>query len=190
MSAKWKPLAGLALVILSIAAMYMWESRWRGRMMLSSVLVFSQDVAYGEIIGPEHFKNIDITPGSMIEGALKSGDEQTLYGLEAAVSVRENQQVLPEYFKTAVPLPEGYASFVIERDWICSQSILDEVDDTVALYLVEGGKYLGSYRIRVLSEAGISDLEIACSLQDYLVIRGAALAKGEGSIVIVNEAYK
>ena len=81
------------------------------------------------------------------------------------------------------------ASFVIEREWVCSQSILDETGDMVGLYLVQTGDYLGSYRIKVLPSSD-SQLELAASFRDYLLIRSAALAGGPGSIIVVNQVCK
>jgi len=186
---RLKQWAGIGLVALSIAAMFLWESSFREKLMFRSVPVLAQDLAAGELITEDLIKLVKLTPESMVDGAADSQEAQGYIGMKAAVQLHKNQQLLPEYFSSDPPPSEGSASFVIESGWICSQSSLDEVGDKVSLYLVGSGEYLGTYRIRVLPSRD-TQLELAAEFSDYLLIRGAALANGEGSIIVINENCK
>ena len=186
---RWKQWAGLALVVLSIAAMYLWETSLREQVVYRNVLVCSRDIEAGDIIGPGDLRTIKFTPGSVLDGALGESGAALIIGKAARQPLRSGQQVLEEYFSVKPLPPEDYASFTIPSEWIFSQSSLNSAEDTVRLYIVKTGEYLGTYVIRVLPGQG-RDLEIACSLNDLLIIHRAVEAFGKHSIIIVNEAYK
>ena len=186
---KLKQWVGAGLIILSIAAMFFWETTIREKIAYRSVPVCAEDIAAGQTVTEGMFKLIKMTPGSVINGALKEEDVPAVYGFAASEDLKENQQLLWDYFSQEPPAAEGVASFVIDREWICSESILDEAGDTVDLYLVSTGAYLGSYRIKVLPSSD-RQLEIAAKFQDYLLIRAAAFAEGPGSIIVINKVCK
>jgi len=186
---KSRPWIGLLLVVLSIAAMYLWESGLRSRTELRKVVVFSKDIAAGEEIVPGSFRTIYTTPQSVVPGGLSEEEAGDLYGLVASAFFRENQQVLAEYFSPKAMAPPGTCSFPVESSWIGAVSRLNEVGDTVGIYLSDTGESLGSYRVRALP-TGSSSLEIACSLEQYLLIRTSALQRGPGSLIVANEEYK
>ncbi len=186
---KWRSILGIVLIIVSIAAMYLWETRLRDRVEMRSVLVFSGDVIPGEEIGPESFRLVRTSPEAVVPGGLAPSEAGSVYGLAASDYYRENQQVLAEYFSPKALAPEGYTSFPLESEWIAAISTLNKEDDLVGIYIAKTGEILGKYRVRVLPE-GARRLEIACSLEDYLLIRSAALQFGAGSLVVANDEYK
>ena len=186
---KLRPWIGVLLVVLSVAAMYIWETRLRSKVELRTVLVYSRDVEAGEEMAPDHFKLISTTPESVVPGGLSPEEVQSVYGLAASAFFHENQQVLADHFSPKALAPPGTCSFPIASSWIAAVSRLNEAGDMVRIYLVETGECLGSYRVRALPTGG-ADLEIACRLEDYLLIRSAALQRGPGSLIVANEAYK
>ena len=186
---KWRSILGIVLIIVSIAAMYLWETRLRDRVEMRSVLVFSRDVVPGEEIGPESFRLVRTSPEAVVAGGLAPSEAGSVYGLAASDYYRENQQVLAEYFSPKALAPEGYTSFPLESEWIAAISTLNKEDDLVGIYIAKTGESLGKYRVRVLPE-GARRLEIACSLEEYLMIRSAALQFGAGSLVVANDEYK
>ena len=186
---RWRSLIGIFLIVVSIAAMYLWETRLRDRVELRSVLVFAQDVVPGEEMGPESFRLVRTSPQAVVAGGLAASEAESVYGLAASAFYRENQQVLAEYFSPRALAPEGYTSFPIESEWIAAISTLNKEDDLVGIYIADTGESLGRYRIRVLPD-GSRKLEIACSLEEYLMIRSAALQLGAGSLVVANGEYK
>ena len=186
---RWRSLVGIVLVVVSIGAMYLWETKLRDRIELRTVLVFAEDVVPGEEMGPESFRLARTAPEAVVAGGLAPSEAGSVYGLAASDYYRKNQQVLEEYFSPKALAPEGYTSFPLESDWIAAISTLNKEDDLVAIYIASTGESLGKYRVRVLPE-GSRRLEIACSLDDYLMIRSAALAFGAGSLVVANDEYK
>lgn len=186
---KWRQWIGIGMIALSLAAMYLWETHIRENIIFRSIPVCSEDIAKGDILTEDKVKLIKVTPDSVVSHAADPGDYKRLIGMKALVPLYRNQQLLEECFSFDSPPEEGMASFVIEREWVCSQSILDETGDMVGLYLVQTGDYLGSYRIKVLPSSD-SQLELAASFRDYLLIRSAALAGGPGSIIVVNQVCK
>ena len=186
---RWRAAVGIALIVVSIAAMYLCETRLRGRVELRSVLVFAHDAAVGEVMSESSFRQINVPPEAVIKGGLAPSQAESVYGLAASSYFRENQQVLEEYFSPKALAPEGVTSFPLENEWIAAISTLNEEDDLVGIYLVKTGESLGKYRIRVLPEGGRGP-EIACSLEDYLMIRSAASQFGAGSLVVANDEYK
>ena len=181
---KWRQWAGIGLVVLSVAAMFLWETQLREKLVFRRAAVCAADIPAGEVFTQDMVKLVRITPESEVSGA-SDADISEFLGLKTAVPLHENQQLLPEYFSAEGPVREGTASFVIDGSWICSQSSLDEVGDTVRLCLVGTGEYLGSYRITALRGAKGS-LELAASFEDYLLIRGAAEENEPGSIIVIN----
>ena len=181
---RWKQWAGIALVLISIAAMYLWETVFRDKVLYTSVPVFASEIAAGEVITADMIKLVRITPQSAVPGALGLEEARAHIGLAAAVPLHKNQQILAEHF-AALRSEAGMASFALDPAWIYSQSRLDMAGDTVGLYLVDSGEYLGSYRISALPENG-SPLEIAARFEDYLMIRAAAQTFGRG-IIVINE---
>ena len=186
---KWRPWAGALLVVLSIAAMYFWETGLRDRLELRSVLVFSRDIAAGEQMTGDCFKVIRTTPQAVVPGGLDASDVQEVIGLSSSLSFRENQQVLGEYFSASAAVPAGYACFPLEAEWIGAVSLLNKEDDLVGVFIAETGQSLGTYRIRALPGQGRS-MEIACSIEEYLAIRSAAAELGPGSLIVANSEYR
>ncbi len=181
---RWRQWAGVGLIVLSIAAMFLWETQLREKLVFRRAAVCAADIPAGEVFSKDMVKIVRITPESAVCG-VEEADAAEYIGLKTAVPLRENQQLLPEYFSAEAPAAEGTASFVIDSSWICSQSSLDEVGDTVSLRLVESGEYLGSYKISALPGPK-SSLELCAGFEDYMLIRSAAEENGPGSIIVIN----
>ena len=180
---KWRQWAGVALMVLSVAAMFLWETQLREKLVFRRAVVCAADIPAGEVLTSDMIRTVRLTPESVVSGA-EYVDASELIGLKTAVPLHENQQLLAEYFTAEEP-GRSASSFVIDSSWICSQSSLDEVGDTVSLCLVENGRYLGSYRITAMPGPK-SSLELAATFEEYLLIRGAAEENGPGSIIVIN----
>ena len=170
---KWRTYLGVGLMVLSVLAMLLWETTFRNRVAFRSVLVCAGDIAEGAILKPED-----------IEGALQEDDAELVIGLAARFPVKKNQQITEDMFQSGTEV--RLSSFVIPEVWIWSESALDREGDVIGLHMVDSGDLLGCYRISMAPESG-RDLEILCSLEDFMNIRAAVLAAGPPCLLVVGE---
>ena len=84
---KLRPWIGVLLVVLSVAAMYIWETRLRSKVELRTVLVYSRDVEAGEEMAPDHFKLISTTPESVVPGGLSEHSCGTALNVQSSITV-------------------------------------------------------------------------------------------------------
>ena len=181
---KWRTYLGVGLMVLSVLAMLLWETTFRNRVAFRSVLVCAGDIAEGAILKPENLKTAAVTPQSLIEGALQEEDAELVIGLAARFPVKKNQQITEDMFQSGTEV--RLSSFVIPEVWIWSESALDREGDVIGLHMVDSGDLLGCYRISMAPESG-RDLEILCSLEDFMNIRAAVLAAGPPCLLVVGE---
>ena len=106
---RWRSLVGIVLIVVSIAAMYLWETKLRDRVEMRSVLVFAGDVVPGEEMGPESFRLVRTSPEAVVAGGLAPSEAGSVYGLAASGYYRENQQVLAEYFSPKALAPRAWS---------------------------------------------------------------------------------
>ena len=76
---KWKSIAGIVLVILSVAAMYYWETRGRDSFLLVPVLAASDDIEAGTIVGEEDFTVLRVPPETVAAATLTPSEAVYLY---------------------------------------------------------------------------------------------------------------
>ena len=183
---QWRTYLGIGLMVLSALAMILWETMFRGRVAFRSVLVCARDVEEGEILEAGGLKTAAVTPQSMVSGALAADDAERITGLAARFSLKKNQQVTEDMFWDGTWRAER-SSFVIPDLWIWSESSLDREGDTAGLYMVDTGELLGRFKISVAPESG-RDLELLCTLEEFLSIREAVQIAGPPCILVVGES--
>ncbi len=194
---KWKLIIGIVLIILSLSAMFLWETRFRDELMLSEVLVAAVEINEGDIIDPEKIAVLKINPEAKLDGALTLKDIQLVLGKESRVNLKENQQLSTDYFAEPEDIAkEGLRQMVIPAEWIHSKTVLLQSRDIVSLYTVNGENYMGTYRVGFISPDG--SLEILAKLEDYLRIFEActideteqAMIDNKNGGVTYNRGYK
>jgi len=182
---KWKTIVGIVLVIASILAMYLWETRFKEEITQIEVLVPAADIKIGEKVLLSSFKSIKINPLSKVDKALLPKDVDSIVGKIAKEKLYENQQLVSMYFASKEEiLPDGYVDFVIPSDWIYSKSSLIGLKDTVKIYAMPGRTYLGTYKIDIV---GQSFIEIIARLEDYFDIYDRVALSNEKLLLVMDE---
>ena len=207
---KWKSIAGIALVILSVAAMYYWETRGRDSFLLVPVLAALDDIEAGKIVGEEDFTVLRVPPETVAAATLTPSEAVYVYGQRAGRHIRRNQQVAKEDFgSAAAQMPEGKSVYVLPQSWIYSRSSSLRAGDRVLIYSMPEKKPLGSYTLafvrdnaeqevfdtnlpsgvleRTAPSSIISNLEILCTEQEYFALFDEVQLAGPGSLLIVME---
>ncbi|HPX70335.1 MAG TPA: hypothetical protein PLO47_01200 [Bacillota bacterium] len=188
---KIKTILGIALIILSVAAMFFWESHGRDRFTTRVVLVCAEDIGRGSRVGPESFSSMRVREENVLQGALDPALAAELYGMTAREDMVAKQQVRAEcFFDEKSALSNGESLFVIPSEWIMSRSSALRGGDIISIYVMPGMKKLGKYTVafvkddmeqevrdllgatdRVLerTDSGrvIAGIEIICGLSDY-----------------------
>ena len=67
---KWKSIAGIILVVLSVAAMYFWETKGRDSFLLMPVLAAAKDIDAGTVVSEEHFTVLRVPPETAAAAAM------------------------------------------------------------------------------------------------------------------------
>lgn len=207
---RLRTVAGLLLIVLSIVAMYFWETRGRDRVLLVSVVAAAADIKEGTAVGPEDFKVIRIIPGSSPAGALSPQEAPALYGRRAGRDIAENVQVLREDFLDAQSfIPEGRSVYVIPSEWIFSRSSSLRAGDRVDIYSLHNRELLGNFPLAFVRDSAekevedaepargvldrkspgssISSLEIICTDSEYFAIFDKVAEFGPQSLLVVME---
>lgn len=172
---------GTALAVLSLLALYLWESKYEDQVMLTPVLVAVRDIEEGQELNLSNLKVIRITPESKLEKALAREQADLIVGKIAKYNISANQQLCEEYFVSKDELhPEGLFNFVIPSEWIYSQSVLLGERDFVDIFAMPDRMFLGSYRVDLTYDGA---LEILATLSDYFRIFDAINAAGNSLLV-------
>lgn len=178
---KWKAVLGVVLAVLSLLALYLWESKYEDQVMLTPVLVAAKDIEEGKAISLADLKIIRITPESKLDKALTREQAEFINGKIAICNIAQNQQLCPDYFVGRDELrPKGLFNFVIPDSWIYSESILIGERSHVDLFAMPDRTYLGSYMI---DKDYDSALEIMAVLSDYYRIYDAVIAAGNRLLI-------
>lgn len=188
---KFKTILGIILILLSIAAMFFWESTGRDMMTTTSILVCSEPVKKGNTVEMSDFKTIRVQNNCIINEALTPEYADTLVGKTATIDLIENQQLLASYFTESGNSGKNNQSiYVIPKEWIFSRSSALRSGDTVSIYKMPEKEKLGTYTVAFVRDANeqevtdiepgargvldrkdsgrmISGIEIICTLDDY-----------------------
>ena len=88
-----KTAVGIALMILSLIAVFFWESEGRERLMMTPVLVTARDIAAGELILEEDLAVVNVPDSAVISGAFFPKDAPSAAGRTAAAFIAAGQQL-------------------------------------------------------------------------------------------------
>ena len=208
---KWKSIAGAVLIILSVAAMYIWETKGREKVLFVPAAVAAAKIEAGEPISSDKFIVIKTLPESMPDGALSMEEISAMQGVKAAHAIGKGEMVIKsDFVEERDYVPEGMSVFVIPLSWIYSRSSSLRAGDKICIYTMPDKVLLGSYRAayvrdsadqEVVDVAGeghlygpaspssvITSVEIMCSTEDYFNIFDAVAAAGPGCLLLSEEA--
>lgn len=207
---KWKSIAGLVLVILSVAAMYFWETKGRDSLLLTPVLAAAGDIEAGTVVGEEHFTVLRVPPETAASAAMMPSEAVHILGLRATRHIRKNEQVAKEDFgDLTADVPDGKSVYVLPESWIYSRSSSLRAGDRILIYSMPEKKALGAYTLafvrdnaeqevldtnlpagvleRTAPSSIISSLEILCTEQEYFDLFDEVQQTGPASLLIVME---
>lgn len=207
---KWKSIAGIFLVILSVAAMYFWETKGRDNFLLAPVLAAAVDIEPGTIVSEKDFTVLRVPPETIASASLMPSEGVHIYGMRASRHIRKLEQVAKEDFgNTQAQVPEGKSVYVLPESWIYSRSSSLRAGDEVFIFSMPEKKPLGSYTLafvrdnaeqevqdtnfpsgvleRTAPSSIISSLEILCTEQEYFMLFDEVQQTGPYSLLIVME---
>ena len=207
---KWKSIAGLVLVALSVAAMYYWETRGRDSFLLMPVLAAAGDIEAGKVVGEEDFTVLRVPPETIAAATLTPSEAAYVYGMRANRHIRKLQQLSKEDFGSAsAQVPEGKSVYVLPQSWIYSRSSSLRAGDRVLIFSMPEKKPMGAYMLAFVRDSAeqevfdtnlpsgvlertapssiISNLEILCTQQEYFDLFDEVQQAGPGSLLIVME---
>lgn len=200
---KLKTIVGIGLIVLSIAAMFVWEGFGRDKLTTESILVCAEDMKSGDAITENGLKTVKVLKSNVLEGALRPGEEDAVMGLLADQNLSRGQQLKAEYFTSQTKkVVKGKSIFVIPSEWIFSRSSALRSGDEVSIYSMPSKKLLGKFEVAFVRDASeqevrgvnaddgsvlersdsgriISGIEIICSLQEYYKIYDTVMAVRE-----------
>lgn len=181
---KWKAIVGVVLAVASLAALYLWETKFEDQVTLTPVLVLNEDHLAGDTIQSSDLQILKINPQAKISDALTENEASLIIGKVLVKDVVKRQQLLKAYFISKEDLlPEGYVNFVIPSEWIYSKSVLIKERDKADIYAMPERVFLGTYKIDIVNEGSV---EIIARLEDYFKIYDA-INIGENQLLIVME---
>ena len=207
---KWKSIAGIILVVLSVAAMYYWETKGRDSFLLAPVLAAAKEIEEGKIVSEEDFTVLRVPPETVAAATLSPSEAVHIYGLRANRPIRRNQQVAKEDFGSMqAQVPEGKSVYVLPESWIYSRSSSLRAGDSVQIYSMPEKKLIGTFTLafvrdnaeqevqdtnlpsgvleRTAPSSIISNLEILCTQQEYFELFDEVQLAGPASLLVVME---
>lgn len=194
-----RPVIGVTLIVLSVAALIWWENTGRRDFTMESVIVAAEHIGKGEVIGENHFTEIRAMEETMVRGAITPKNFKKIEGNVANQSIPKGAQVTKGMFvKKDQILKEGNSIFLIKESWIDNRSSSLRKGDTIDILDESGNLYMGTFKVayvkdsdeqevvgteenlneevlqRDFSSGVISHVEIIAGLDEYEKIREMA----------------
>lgn len=207
---QWKALIGIALMILAVAGMVFWEGWGRDALLLTDVVVAAKPIAAGEVLRLEDLEVLGVPEDCIVNGAIPAERLKELKGLYTVNSLAEKQQLcMKDLISEDQLVGEKETAFVIPGEWIEMRSSSLRRGDQVTLYRLMDFSSLGTYTVafvkddrdqEVFSLEGVDDrkllertdsnlqihhIEVVAKLEEYQLIRQAALQ--DGGLLVVQE---
>ena len=207
---RWKALIGILLMLLSVAAMIVWEGWGRDALLLTDVVVTAKPIAAGELLRTQDLTVLGVPEDCIVKGAIPAERMKELKGMYTVNSLSANQQIcMKDLISEEQLLTKEETAFVIPGEWIEMRSSSLRRGDEVTLYRLTDYTSLGTYTVafvkddrdqEVFSLEGVDDrklldrtdsnlqihhIEVVAKLEEYQIIRQAALEGG--GILVVQE---
>ncbi len=191
---KAKTIAGLIIVILSLAGMAWWELSAREMLMTEEVLAAAEDIKAGTVIETRQLTGLRMDKDSISAGALSPGQAALCEGWVASVDIPAGSPLFAALFREKNEVLKGGASiFTLPKEWIALRPAMLRAGDRVKLISLPEQACLGSFEIAFIRDSGeqaingdeaagadvlqrnsaggvISSVEIICREEEYLAI--------------------
>ena len=208
---------GVVLIILGIAALFLWEAEGRELLLMDSVLTAEADIKAGDSINPGSFRAVSVPSGTLVDGAVTPKTAGLLAGKEAACDIIAGAQLSVRFMREPDEAPRPETSFyIIRNEWIamCSSSL--RRGDAVLITSADGRTEVGRFPVafvkdgdgrevtdsssgmysftgggngeaRVNTSAPIHHIEIECELTDYRRILDFCAGKAGAPLMLIRE---
>ncbi len=198
---KKRQVIGVALIIISILGIIIWERWGRDSFLYSELLVFNQDVSSNSKI--DHTMIDVIRTNFVPEGAYLAGQENEILGMCASNFINEGSAIFPESIiedKFAMKYGEDRHVMAIPNDWLASYPQTLRRGDTayfydtgvlvteaVVVYARDGAnqEVLSEDNDRLLSTATVSLVEVIVSDEQANLLSQLA-SEGKRFVLLYN----
>jgi hypothetical protein len=136
---KIRGVAGIALMALAVAAMYVWLTYGKETFSAKQVLVAGTDIEEGTVIEPEkHFAVANIDSDNLINGVITKDSADSLKGLAAKQFIPKNAQITDKYFaKENLVVSGDKVVFKIPGTWIYALPQSIRRGDDINIYEID-----------------------------------------------------
>lgn len=159
---KTKQIIGVLLIVTAVFALVYWETAGRDIVTTKKVLVASENISAGDIINSKMLTVANITPDTVITGAIPPDELHKINGKEATQDIVKNQQISELFLRTPVEkIKDKRSPYVIKPEWIDSRSSALRKGDFVKIYNRDGTFYLGEFEVvfvKDVSEKEVTDV--------------------------------
>ncbi|MDD2189595.1 MAG: SAF domain-containing protein, partial [Eubacteriales bacterium] len=150
---RMRSILGLLLILLSIAALFLWEWKGRHAILLQEVLVATEEIQMGAAVNSSMFQTKGVLKENIVHEALTREQANLLQGKIALQMIPKNDQIIMDYFgDNSFSLKEDESIFVISQEWIAMRSSALRRGDMVDIYGNNGIGFLGTYQIAFVKD--------------------------------------
>ena len=151
---KAKQIIGVLLIVSAVLALVYWETTGRNIVTTKKVLVASENISAGDIIESKMLAVVNITPDTIIAGALTPEDIHKVTGKEATQDIVKNQQISELFLRIPIEkVKDERSPYMIKPEWIDNRSSSLRKGDFIKIYNRDGTFYLGEFEVVFVKDA-------------------------------------
>ncbi len=211
---KKRIVAGIILIVLSLAAMVLWETKGRNQVMLDEVVVLTKGIPRGTRLAEEHLSKGRVLKESRVEGSVSWQDADKVIGKYLTVDMGKKAQLSNNFIAEKWIQSDAEQSiFVIPAPWIYMKSSSLRRGDWAEIIDSNGQRSFGSYRIafvkdssgaevtdeipnekddpleRLSGSAPVDHVEIIANLDEYENLYNAVVSEGAMLLIVQREIF-
>lgn len=178
---RGKRIAGVLLIIVSVAALIAWEKWGKEQFLYEEVLVCRENVSRGTVMREELFETIKMDLNE--KGWIRPKDKKSLLGKETASFIHKGMPLFPEYFDQAglsADGKEGKYVLSIPEHWLDSAPASLKRGNRA--YFFSGKTFLTSAPVSEINEER-RNVEVIVTEKQAAKLSSAA-ADGEKLVII------
>ncbi len=184
---KLKPFIGIAIMLVALAGMYLWETKGREAALTEQVITVIDEIEAGGVLEESALSRKAYLRENVAEGALLAGEESFAVGLRTKVDLHSGMQLNEAYLVMPGEPEEGMSCFAISRSDISHMSPSLRAGDTVDFYAGDLSEKIGRFRIAyVRNEKGQPVTEIDGSSGSDIFSRGESTGEIEAIEIIAD----
>lgn len=149
-----RALVGTLVIIAGLSLLFYWESSGREQMQYEQVICASAEIQKGQWITDELLTAKSLPKDSLITAVVKNKDD--LIGTVAAQYIPAQAQLSKKMIYTDdfyIDTDRGESIYKLPADWIDNRSAAVRRGDTVEIYLADGKRKVGEYKVAYVKDA-------------------------------------